>query len=71
MNQTEVNRFNNLYDRHQKTLKLQGKAMKTIDAYSRAIRRIRDYFDSCPDKLKPEQLENYFADTIHVNFWKV
>ena len=50
MNQKEVNRFNKLYERHQKTLKLQGKAQKTIDAYSRAVRRARDYFDCCPDK---------------------
>ncbi|RAL99876.1 recombinase, partial [Desulfobacter hydrogenophilus] len=44
MNTSEVNRFNELYERHLKTLKLQGKAQKTIDAYSRAIRRVRDYF---------------------------
>ena len=59
MNESEVNRFNKLYERHLKNLKLQGKSEKTIDAYSRAIRRVRDYFDCCPDKLKPEQLENY------------
>ncbi|MBL0699499.1 MAG: hypothetical protein JJV92_01275 [Desulfosarcina sp.] len=38
-----------------RSLKLQGKAKKTIDAYSRAIRRVSKYFDCCPDKLKPEQ----------------
>jgi len=41
MNQPEVNRFNKLYDSHQKTLKLQGKAGQTIDAYSRAVCRTR------------------------------
>jgi len=41
-------------------------AEKTIDAYSRAIRRVRDYFDCCPDKLKPEQLEQYPLDKIVV-----
>jgi integrase len=69
MNQTEVNRFNDLYDHHQKTLKLQGKAQKTIDAYSRAVRRVRDYFDCCPDKLRPEQLENYFSDLVESHSW--
>lgn len=69
MKQSEVNRFNSLYERHQKTLKLQGKADKTIDAYSRSIRRVRDYFDCCPDKLKPEQLENYFADLVESHSW--
>jgi len=69
MKQTEVNRFNKLYQRHQKTLKLQGKAKKTIDAYSRAIRRVNNYFDCCPDKLKPEHLEDYFADLVETHSW--
>jgi len=57
MKKAEVNRFNKLYKHHQRALKLQGKAKKTIDAYSRAVRRVRDYFDCCPDKLQPKQLE--------------
>jgi integrase/recombinase XerD len=69
MKQTEINRFNKLYQRHQKTLKLQGKAKKTIDAYSRAIRRVNNYFDCCPDKLKPEHLEDYFADLVETHSW--
>jgi integrase len=69
MKQSEVNRFSRLYERHQKTLKLQGKAKKTIDAYSRAIRRVRDYFDCCPDTLKPKDLENYFADLVESHSW--
>ena len=39
MKQSEVNRFNKLYQQHLRSLKLQGKAQKTIDAYSRAVRR--------------------------------
>lgn len=69
MNQAEVNRFNKLYEHQLKTLKLQGKAKKTIDAYARSIRRVRDYFDCCPDKLKPEQFENYFADLVESHSW--
>lgn len=51
MKQTEVNRFKKLYQRHLRLLKLQGKAQKTIDAYSRAVRRVSNHFDCCPDKL--------------------
>ena len=69
MKQTEVNRFNKLYQRHQKLLKLQGKSEKTIAAYSRAVRRIRDYFDCCPDKLSLEQLENHFAELVDSHSW--
>jgi len=51
MKQAEVNRFNKLYERHLRLLKLQGKAQKTIDAYSRSDRRVRDHFDCCPGKF--------------------
>jgi hypothetical protein len=50
-------------------LKLQGKSQKTIDAYSRVIRRIRDYFDCCSDQLTPEQLETYFAKLVGIHSW--
>jgi integrase/recombinase XerD len=69
MKKSEVNRFNKLYEQHLRSLKLQGKAKKTIDAYSRAIRRVRDYFDCCPDKLNPEQLKIYFADLVESHSW--
>ena len=45
MNSTQVNRFNELYQRHLRLLKLQGKSEKTIDAYSRAVRRVSEHFD--------------------------
>jgi integrase/recombinase XerD len=54
MNQAETKRFNELYQRHLRLLKLQGKAQKTIDAYSRAVRRIKAFFDCCPDLLTLE-----------------
>ena len=31
MNPTEVNRFNELYHRHLRSLKLQGKSQKTVE----------------------------------------
>ena len=69
MKKSELNRFNKLYEHHLRSLKLQGKAENTIDAYSRSVRRVRDYFDCCPDKLKPEQLEKYFADLVESHSW--
>ena len=51
----ETNRFNKLYQRHLRLLKLQGKSQKTIDAYARAVRRISEHFDRCPDKLTLKQ----------------
>jgi len=69
MKQTEVKRFNKLYQRHLRLLKLQGKSQKTIDAYSRSVRRVRDYFDCCPDQLTPEQLETYFGELVDTHSW--
>ena len=69
MKPTEANRFKKLYQRHLRLLKLQGKAKKTIDAYSRAVRRVSEYFDCCPDKLTPEQLETYFGELVDTHSW--
>lgn len=69
MKKSEVKRFTALYERHLKLLKLQGKSKSTIDAYSRAVRRIRDHYDCCPDKLTKEQLENYFGDLVESHSW--
>jgi integrase/recombinase XerD len=69
MHQAETKRFNELYQRHLRLLKLQGKAQKTIDAYSRAVRRIRDFFDCCPDLLTLDQRETYFSNLVQSHSW--
>ena len=69
MDLTEVNRFNELYQRHLRLLKLQGKSQKTIEAYSRAIRRVSEHFDCCPDQLTQQQLEIYFAGLVDSHSW--
>lgn len=45
MNKSGQNRFYELYRMHLQTLKFQGMSDKTIDAYSRAVRRIAGWFD--------------------------
>lgn len=69
MKSSEVKRFALLYERHLKLLKLQGKSKSTIDAYARAVRRIKDHFDCCPDKLSHKQIENYFFDLVESHSW--
>lgn len=69
MDKKETERFNELYERHLRLLKLQGKSQSTIDAYSRAVRRISKHFDCCPDELTPEQLEQYFSDLVDSHSW--
>jgi len=69
MDQAETNRFDELYQRHLRLLKLQRKSQKTIDAYARAVRRIREHFDCCPDQLTLEQREKYFSDLVESHSW--
>jgi integrase len=69
MKKAEANRFDKLYQRHLRSLKLHGKSQKTIEAYSRAVRRITEHFDCCPDKLSIEQREQYFSDLVKSHSW--
>jgi len=69
MNEFEQKRFDELYGKHLRALKLQGMSDKTIDACSRAVRRISAWFDCCPDRLEPEQLAGYFAELVESHSW--
>jgi len=48
---------------------LQGKRPATIDAYSRAVRRISAYFDKSPDGLTTANLKDYFNSLIQTHSW--
>jgi len=69
MTPAEVNRFDHVYHRHLRKLKLQGKSQKTIDAYSRAVSRVSQYYDCCPDRLTPQQLQIYFGELVASHSW--
>jgi hypothetical protein len=66
---SEQTRFDKLYKRHLRALKLQGLSDSTIDVYSRAVRRVVDHFDCCPDQLTTEQLETFFAELVESHSW--
>ncbi|MEA2102782.1 MAG: phage integrase N-terminal SAM-like domain-containing protein [Thermodesulfobacteriota bacterium] len=40
-----------------------------MDAYSRAVRRVSEPFDCCPDKLTPKQLETCFGELVDTHSW--
>jgi integrase/recombinase XerD len=61
--------FNKKYTKHCKHLKLAGYQPKTIEAYSRAIRRIGNYFDARLDNLTQDQLLDYFHDLLQSHSW--
>lgn len=69
MNYTQQQRLNFLYQQHLINLRLQGKRPATIDAYSRAVRRISAYFDKSPDDLTTLDLKDYFNSLIQTHSW--
>jgi hypothetical protein len=69
MNTLEQQHFDYLYHQHLINLTLQGKRPATIDAYSRAVRRITAYFDRTPDTLSTNNLKQYFNDLIQTHSW--
>lgn len=69
MKRTTAEHFDRQYQTHLKHLKLKGLQPKTIEAYSRAIRRVGDYFDQQIDTLSETQLTNYFTDLVASHSW--
>ena len=61
--------FNEYYRKHLKCLKLAGMQPKTVEAYSRAIRRIGNYFDCRIDNLGTDQLLDYFHELLKSQSW--
>jgi integrase/recombinase XerD len=61
--------FNKNYQSHLKHLKLKGLQPKTIEAYSRAVRRIGERFAHRIDTLTRAQLTDYFSELVGSHSW--
>lgn len=61
--------FDRQYQTHLKHLKLKGLQPKTIEAYSRAIRRIGAHFEYRIDDLTEPQLTTYFTELLGTHSW--
>ena len=61
--------FKQNYRLHLQHLKLKGLQPKTIETYSRAIRRIGDRFDHRIDDLCEQQLTDYFTELVASHSW--
>ena len=66
---SSTSHFDRHYQTHLKHLKLKGLQPKTIDAYSRAIRRIGQRFDYQIDSLSEQQLTDYFTELLGTHSW--
>lgn len=69
MTSPSARKFKRNYKKHLQHLKLKDLQPKTIEAYSRAIRRIGDYFDHEIDNLSKQQLTDYFTDLLESHSW--
>jgi len=69
MNAAQQKKFDALYRQHLSALRRQGKAASTIDVYGRAVRRVTEYWNKCPDSLTLKQLETYFHDLVQSHSW--
>jgi len=62
-------RFKRDYESHLKHLRLKGLQPKTIEAYSRGMRRIGSYFNHQVYDLSEAQLMDYFSDLLSTHSW--
>jgi len=69
MHHAQQKKFNSLYKKHLSALKRQGKSDSTIDVYARAVRRVAEYCDCCPDKLTVDQLKEHFTHLVQSHSW--
>jgi len=69
MNKAQQKRYQLLYQQHVNALHRQGKAKTTIDVYSRAVRRITEHFDRCPDRLTANDIKDHFTHLVSTHSW--
>ena len=70
MEALEQARFDDLYQSYLNELFLQGMQPKTIDSYSRGLRQVAAFFDTCPDHLSEAQLKYYFLYIATHKSWR-
>jgi len=69
MNDNDQNHFNRLYEQHLNALTLQSKSERTIEAYSRSLRKLAAKFDMPPDRITTEHLKHYFLELAQSHSW--
>lgn len=69
MNPADQERFDRLFDANLQAMQLHGLRDKTMDSYSRTLRRVACHFGRCPDDLRPDELKSYFAALLEQYSW--
>ena len=69
MNDNDQKCFEQQYSQYLNELKLQGKSEKTIEMYSRSLRKITAKFDIPPNRLTTDLLKQYFLELVETHSW--
>ena len=57
------------YQKSINTLQLNGKAERTQEAYTRAVRMLSTFYGKSPDEITEPELEAYFLRRRNVDHW--
>lgn len=57
------------YEQSLKALQLNGKGERTQEAYTRAVRMLTEFYDTTPDRITEEELQEYFLHRKNVDHW--
>jgi len=69
MNAKDQKKFAELYRKQLVMLENHGMRPATIDAYSRAVRRVTETLGCCPDALSKDQMKEYFNGLAKSHSW--
>jgi integrase/recombinase XerD len=69
MNDKDQTHYSTLYEQHVNALTLQGKSERTIEMYSRSLRKLTAKFDMPPDRVTTEHLKQYFLELAQSHSW--
>lgn len=69
MNSAEEAKVNHLFEVYQQVMKLHGLRDRTIESYSRTLRRVASYFQRSPDNLSADELKDYFSWMLEKYSW--
>jgi site-specific recombinase XerD len=69
MSPKEKRRFEQQHDKMVQDLVLQGYSDKTVDVYTRGVRRLVGRYNKCPDKVSKKQLKDHFSLLVSSHSW--
>jgi integrase/recombinase XerD len=57
------------YQQSMRALQLAGMSERTQESYTRAVRKLVDFYQITPDQITEKQLEDYFLHRRNIDKW--